>query len=533
MFRLTKFGLYRYGAIDRAALFVLIFGLGIFSYANSALSSPQYGPMKTSRLCSPMVEYNGEMYFCYDHPRFGRELHRTNGEQYDTRMVIDIDPGPGSSSPDALFVWKNELYFVAENTPTGTSLWKTDGTATGTRRIKSLPNLAHPGLQIEQIAKSDQMVAFLTPSKIGDVVIATDGSAAGTFEHSSLLSVAVKNQKIYAVEQIDRGWNASLNELRPDGSLVKLWETSVPTAMCYFNIINEFEQTNRVLFSYYDGCSYGRDIYVAVDIDTGVAEFLEPLRYAYLGAKGTDQVYFLNRELNEVVKTDNFIDFEVIPRLETPKRSSLLALRSDKVFYPLGGISRNVAVVDTKDSVTYVANVDDSLLLEGYRSLSEQDRAKNVRADGSFVGLGVGAQKKSVVFSNGSAGNLTVVKEYNGAFLKTLGYVASGSKLYFVEATDNEFTGHLDVSDGTVSGTRRLNLGLAGQIRNIERLGSEGDRFYFATFLNDDGIVQSPVANTAMWHTKGSASTTYMLYLSDDYRAPVTYLPPIIDLLID
>lgn len=61
---------------------------------------------------------------------YGRELWASDGTVAGTRMVKDINPGTGSSSPHNLIEVNDTLYFLTSN-----DLWTSDGTATGTRLV--------------------------------------------------------------------------------------------------------------------------------------------------------------------------------------------------------------------------------------------------------------------------------------------------------------------------------------------------------------------------------------------------------------
>jgi ELWxxDGT repeat protein len=58
--------------------------------------------------------------------------------------VTDINPGANNSSPVSLTVVNGALYFQAFDAVAGVELWKTDGTETGTVRVKDInPGTGH------------------------------------------------------------------------------------------------------------------------------------------------------------------------------------------------------------------------------------------------------------------------------------------------------------------------------------------------------------------------------------------------------
>ena len=80
------------------------------------------------------VVYNGEYYFTATTTNLGKELWKTDGTPEGTVLVMDINPGSESSSPDAFMVagadGNEKLYFAADDGTHGKELWVTDGTTT-------------------------------------------------------------------------------------------------------------------------------------------------------------------------------------------------------------------------------------------------------------------------------------------------------------------------------------------------------------------------------------------------------------------
>jgi ELWxxDGT repeat protein len=68
----------------------------------------------------------------------GFELWRTDGSAVGTVRVRDINAGPGSSNPLSLAWVAGELYFSANDGAQGTELWSSDGSALGTQLVKDI-----------------------------------------------------------------------------------------------------------------------------------------------------------------------------------------------------------------------------------------------------------------------------------------------------------------------------------------------------------------------------------------------------------
>ncbi len=87
------------------------------------------------------VEINGRVLFHAESARFGRELYVHDGQG--TRLLRDFGPGPFSAMGDdaqLVRLGNHVLFAVASQTDGG--IYRTDGTAAGTRRIRYLANAA-------------------------------------------------------------------------------------------------------------------------------------------------------------------------------------------------------------------------------------------------------------------------------------------------------------------------------------------------------------------------------------------------------
>src|SRR5688500_6307737 len=80
---------------------------------------------------------NGVLVFSAVHAS-GRELWRSDGSQSGTLLIKDIRPGAGSSNPSQLTVVDSAVYFAAYDGVHGLELWKSDGTIAGTVLLQDL-----------------------------------------------------------------------------------------------------------------------------------------------------------------------------------------------------------------------------------------------------------------------------------------------------------------------------------------------------------------------------------------------------------
>lgn len=85
-----------------------------------------------------LTAVGNKVYFSYDDGAHGRELWVSDGTGAGTRMVEDILPGPGSSTPRDFHLEGNVLVFSASDGVHGVEPWRSNGTAVGTRMLQDL-----------------------------------------------------------------------------------------------------------------------------------------------------------------------------------------------------------------------------------------------------------------------------------------------------------------------------------------------------------------------------------------------------------
>ncbi len=79
-----------------------------------------------------LTNLNGIVYFRAHDGSSGDELWRSNGTAGGTYRVKDIRPGTGGSSLEYLTNINGLLYFMANDGSNGFELWRSDGTEAGT-----------------------------------------------------------------------------------------------------------------------------------------------------------------------------------------------------------------------------------------------------------------------------------------------------------------------------------------------------------------------------------------------------------------
>ncbi len=121
--------------------------------------------------------------FTADDGTHGRELWISNGTFRGTHRVADILPGPQGSEPHDLVRLGNRVYFLAANAATtllGESLWRTDGSAQGTVRVRDLALDGHPSWGRSLTVAGSRLYFTVYNETTGAELWASTGETAGT-----------------------------------------------------------------------------------------------------------------------------------------------------------------------------------------------------------------------------------------------------------------------------------------------------------------------------------------------------------------
>lgn len=105
-------------------------------------------------------------------------------------LVKDINLGNNSSNPSKKIIFKNEVYFAADDGINGIELYKTDGTEAGTVLVKDIYTGAETGIKIFQAIATTEFLYFFAIEDSKQYLFKTDGSAAGTEKIKEFTSVS-------------------------------------------------------------------------------------------------------------------------------------------------------------------------------------------------------------------------------------------------------------------------------------------------------------------------------------------------------
>ncbi len=153
------------------------------------------------------LKVGGIVYFSADDGIHGRELWRTDGTPWGTRMVADIAPGLASSSPGPFVADGGRILFAADDGMHGRELWKSDGTRAGTRMVEDIAEGSASSSPERLIRANDNQTFFTADDGIhGRELWKTDGTRSGTrlvedirqgSQGSDIQSLVVAGSRLY------------------------------------------------------------------------------------------------------------------------------------------------------------------------------------------------------------------------------------------------------------------------------------------------------------------------------------------------
>lgn len=129
-----------------------------------------------------LTDVGGTLFFTAREESSGWELWKSDGSVTGTARIKDIVPGPGSGSPRDLVAAGGRLFFNAYDLEAGFHLWSSDGTTAGTRRLKVIGSGAENDRPRSMIAAGGKLF-FVMPAGSADdseTLWCSDGTEGGT-----------------------------------------------------------------------------------------------------------------------------------------------------------------------------------------------------------------------------------------------------------------------------------------------------------------------------------------------------------------
>jgi ELWxxDGT repeat protein len=130
------------------------------------------------------AELSSNLFFLAENPTFGYEIWKTDATSNGTTLLKDINPGTSGGSTERIVALGNKIVFNAYRPDEGEELWISDGTETGTTLLKDIdPNgQTLPFLLDDAFSFNGQPVALFEASLAseGTALWKTDGTLSGT-----------------------------------------------------------------------------------------------------------------------------------------------------------------------------------------------------------------------------------------------------------------------------------------------------------------------------------------------------------------
>ncbi|MGL5097438.1 MAG: hypothetical protein ACRDD1_17760, partial [Planctomycetia bacterium] len=163
----------------------------------------------TGRGLGGLVAFGGNVYFdstddILGGGTVGVELWKSDGSAFGTAIVADVNPGGADSAPLLVRFPKvglgGFLYFFANDGATGTELWKTDGTSSGTTQVVDLRPGIEESIRLPSLTVFGGALYFSAENSFasGVELWRSDGTATGTFLVKDVNSVGGGNPMAFA-----------------------------------------------------------------------------------------------------------------------------------------------------------------------------------------------------------------------------------------------------------------------------------------------------------------------------------------------
>jgi ELWxxDGT repeat protein len=161
----------------------------------------------------------------------GEELWKSNGTEAGTSFFLDLCPGYESSAPSQFTAVGKTVFFAADysNSENGAepkmNLWKTDGTSAGTRKLREFNDSDGRASNLRNFFAWGKHLFFTAESHSGASLFKSDGTSSGTVGLKTLLHVPYTANTSVSAMQPAGGRLYFTVAFQADATSGALWKT--------------------------------------------------------------------------------------------------------------------------------------------------------------------------------------------------------------------------------------------------------------------------------------------------------------------
>lgn len=389
----------------------------------------------------------------------GNEFWISDGTETGTTLVTDLIPGGnGLASRINQVVLNNEVYFEQNGT-----LWKTNGTAEGTIKIKEDIN------RIKRLGTTNNKVlVFASTTDFKQIIWSTDGTAANVtsflpdyteFSHNGQVGETANNIYFQGTTQIE-GFELWKTDGTAEGTvLVK----DIHPQSDDNNIENFINFNENIIFSANSGSVYGKELFISDGTSSGTKLIKDINTIPSSSSNPTGYLKFNNKIL---FSADNGTNGRELWQLE----NGLATLLSDI----------NPGIISSNPNSFVILN--DKVY---FKATTKNEGTELWETDGTETGTKLVKDINNGAANGFSNGNITL----------------ANNKLYFF-ATDGTTGEELWESDGTETGTKLvkdINPGEGKSCNNCFVITFK-DKVFFSGHSGDNDI--------EVWESDGTEAGT-------------------------